>query len=160
MAFNVIQLMPRMPYPSYSVHDYRDIETHYAPEAALRAMVKKAHELGLKVILDVIMHGVSDKAASQQPKAGVPTHAWTKEHPEWFSRNEYGWLARTYTWSFDHANSGFQDFMVSVFVDDYIRKLDVDGFRVDAVTWSFFPNWAEGLAYPGYKSNPRQCAPV
>ena len=152
MGFNVIQLMPRMPYPSYSVHDYRDIETHYAPEAALRAMVKKAHELGLKVILDVIMHGVSDKAASQQPKAGVPTHPWTKEHPEWFSRNEYGTLARTYTWSFDHANSGFQDFMVSVFVDDYIRKLDVDGFRVDAVTWNFFPNWAEGLAYPGYKS--------
>jgi len=41
---------------------------------------------------------------------------------------------------------------VETFVDHYIRKLDVDGFRVDAVTWNFFPNWAEGLAYPGYKS--------
>ncbi len=149
MGFNVIQLMPRMPYPSYSVHDYLDIQTHYAPEAGLRAMVKTAHGLGLKVILDVIMHGVADEAARKP--GGVPAHPYTKEHPEWFSRNEDGKLGRTYTWAFDHANSGFQDFIVAVFLD-YIRKLDVDGFRVDAVTWNFFPNWAEGLAYPGYKS--------
>ena len=149
MGFNVIQIMPRMPYPSYSVHDYRDIETHYAPEARLRAMVKRAHELGLKVILDVIMHGVADKGA--QNAGGTPSHAWTREHPEWFSRTEEGRLARTYTWAFDHANASFQDFMAEVF-RDYVLKLDVDGFRVDAVTWNFFPNWAPDLGRPGYKS--------
>lgn len=36
LGFNIIQIMPRRPYPTYSVHDYMDIETHYAPEAALK----------------------------------------------------------------------------------------------------------------------------
>lgn len=45
------------PFPNYRVVDY-SIEAHYAPERDLRRMVDRAHRLGLKVLLDVVMHGV------------------------------------------------------------------------------------------------------
>jgi glycosidase len=149
LGFNVIQLMPRMPYPSYSVHDYHDIETHYAPPAALRAMVRRAHELGIKVILDVIMHGVRDESA--QRGVGTIAHPLAKARSELFSRKEDGSLARTYTWAFDHASPDFRAYMVDVFCK-YVRDLDIDGFRVDAITWNFFPNWAGNLPRPGFHS--------
>ncbi|HEX2951049.1 MAG TPA: alpha-amylase family glycosyl hydrolase [Armatimonadota bacterium] len=149
LGFNIIELMPHMPYPSYSVHDYYDIATHYAPKDDMVRFVTRAHELGLKVLLDVIMHGVTDKSVT--PASPIESHPYLVNHPEWFSRTEDGRIARTYTKAFDHANPGFQQFIIDVFCF-YLRELDVDGFRVDALTWNFFPNWAKDLPYPGYKS--------
>jgi hypothetical protein len=149
LGFDVIQLMPRFPYPHYRVHDYLDIETHYAPEPALRAFIRRAHELGLKVLLDVVMHGVADRRNS--PDGRFDRHPFLDQHPEWFSYTEDGRVAQTYTWAFDHASPSFVDYISQVFAE-YIRRLDVDGFRVDAATWNLFPNWAAGLPRPGYLS--------
>jgi hypothetical protein len=61
LGFDVIELMPRHPYPSYNVHDYADITTTYGDEAELRELVADAHTRGMRVLLDIIMHGVIDK---------------------------------------------------------------------------------------------------
>ena len=150
LGFNIVQMMPAQPYPCYAVHDYLDIDTHYAPEADLRRMVARAHELGLKVLLDVVMHGVIDKRMQHIP-ARFDIHPYVTEHPDWFSRTEDGQIAQTYSWAFDHASPSFQQFIVKVF-SQYVSKLDVDGFRVDALTWNFFPNWAKDLPRPAYQS--------
>ena len=63
LGFNVIQLMPRQPYPGYNVHDYDDAATTYGGDQALAELVARAHELGLRVILDMIMAGVVDRRA-------------------------------------------------------------------------------------------------
>jgi glycosidase len=149
LGFNIVQLMPRFPFPNYSVHDYLDIDTQYAPKADLIRMIRRAHELNLRVFLDVTMHGVADKTTNQG--AIFDHHPWLTAHPDWFEWTEDGRLARTYTYSFDHASPGFRDFITQVF-STYVRDLDVDGFRVDAVTWNFFPNWAANLPRPGYES--------
>jgi hypothetical protein len=149
LGFNVVELMPRFPWPNYRVIDYTDIGTHYAPERDLRAMIDRAHQLGLKVMLDVVMHGVI--AEKVPPFAPWDRHPWLSQHPDWFGRTEDGEFARTYTWSFDLASPSFQDFMVRIYAD-YVRRLDVDGFRADAITWNFFPNCASDLGRPGYAS--------
>ncbi|HYW41952.1 MAG TPA: alpha-amylase family glycosyl hydrolase [Bryobacteraceae bacterium] len=149
LGFNIVELMPRFPFPNYSVHDYLDIDTQYAPRAELARMIRRAHELDLKVFLDVTMHGVADKTTNRG--AIFDKHPWLTAHPDWFDYTEDGRLARTYTWSFDHASPGFRDFIAQVF-SSYVRDLDADGFRVDAVTWNFFPNWAQDLPRPGYRS--------
>ncbi len=149
LGFNVVQVMPRFPFPSYTVHDYMDVATHYAPEPDLRRMIERAHALGMKVFLDVIMHGVVDKTL--RANAVYDTHPWLKEHPDWFVYTEDGRVARTYTWSLDQSSPGFQDYMVGVFCY-YVGKLGADGFRVDAESWNFFPNWAAGLNRPAYAS--------
>ncbi|HTX01426.1 MAG TPA: alpha-amylase family protein, partial [Acidimicrobiales bacterium] len=61
LGFTAIQLMPRQPYPSYNVCDYEDLDTTYGGEEALRELVARAHELGLRVVLDIVLHGVLDR---------------------------------------------------------------------------------------------------
>ena len=60
LGMTVIQLMPQHPYPSYNIHDFDDISTSYGPEAELRALVTECHRRGLRVVLDVLLHGVID----------------------------------------------------------------------------------------------------
>jgi glycosidase len=61
LGFDTIQLMPRQPYPSYNVHDYADVDTTYGGVAELHELVERSHALGLRVILDVLLHGVIDR---------------------------------------------------------------------------------------------------
>lgn len=63
LGFTAIQIMPCHPYPSYNVHDYADVKTTYGPERDLMALVSASHAHGLRVILDVVMHGVIDRQA-------------------------------------------------------------------------------------------------
>lgn len=71
LGFDTIQLMPRQPYPSYNVHDYADIGVSYAPEEALRDFVMNCHTRGMKVIVDVLLHGVLDQESIGLAADGV-----------------------------------------------------------------------------------------
>lgn len=71
MGFSCIQLMPRQPYPSYNVHDYWDIDTSYGDKKEIKRLVEEAHKLGIKVILDVLLHGVLDKESITMAADGV-----------------------------------------------------------------------------------------
>jgi glycosidase len=61
MGFSCIQLMPKQPYPSYNVHDYADIGISYGDVVEIKELIQKAHAKGIKVIFDVLLHGVLDK---------------------------------------------------------------------------------------------------
>ncbi|TDN91567.1 alpha-amylase family glycosyl hydrolase [Microbacterium sp. BK668] len=71
LGFSVIQLMPKQPYPSYNVHDYGDITTSYGDEEELRALVRAAHDRGIRVILDVLLHGVVDQESVNAALDGI-----------------------------------------------------------------------------------------
>jgi len=71
LGFSVIQLMPRQPYPSYNVHDYADITTSYGDEQELKELVRLCHERGMRVILDVLLHGVLDNESIDAAVEGV-----------------------------------------------------------------------------------------
>lgn len=60
-GFTCIQLMPKQPYPSYNVHDYWDIDTSYGDKAQIKELVLQAHKRGIKVILDILLHGIMDQ---------------------------------------------------------------------------------------------------
>lgn len=61
LGYTMLQIMPHQPYPSYNVHDYADINTSYGNEEDLRTLVTRCHEKGMRVILDILMHGVIDQ---------------------------------------------------------------------------------------------------
>jgi glycosidase len=71
LGFRVIQLMPRQPYPSYNVHDYADVSTSYGDEKELRTLVSLCHDKGMRVILDVLLHGVLDNESINSAVDGV-----------------------------------------------------------------------------------------
>jgi hypothetical protein len=162
MGFEVIQVMPHWPFCGYTVHDYHDIDLQYGAEDELKAMVQRAHELGLKVILDIVLHGCADKEIIHWDMEQFGSYydfifkEWLRladersryrdEHPEWFMKDEQGEIAKVYTWAFDPANRSYQDFIIDV-LKHYISDLGVDGFRFDAPTWNCMPNWDRGLPY-------------
>ena len=55
LGFDVVQIMPRQPFPSYNVYDYADITISYGDEEDLKRVVQGAHALGMKVILDILL---------------------------------------------------------------------------------------------------------
>jgi 1,4-alpha-glucan branching enzyme len=62
----------------YSIRDYTAVNPEFGTLDDVKQLVARAHELGLKVILDwVANHTAFD-------------HAWITEHPSWYRRNEVG----------------------------------------------------------------------
>ena len=62
LGFNIIQLIPYHPYPDYAVEDYYSIDKTYGPREEVKRMIEKSHELGMKVILDLVIHGCVDRS--------------------------------------------------------------------------------------------------
>jgi len=167
MGFNTLLIMPRQPYPSYTVHDYYDISTTFGEKGELCKLVTYAHKLGINVILDILLHGCIDQEMIERTVARVGERynyifdQWKKEtyeyspcrqeHPEWFMKDENGNTAMIYTAAFDHRNPDWHDYIIEV-LEYYIKELDIDGFRIDAPTWNMMPNWDRNIPYRGSHS--------
>jgi 1,4-alpha-glucan branching enzyme len=78
----------------------------------LRALVDSAHQLGIRIFLDVIAHGV------------VKSSSLVSEHPEWFRSGS--WEMADY----DYGNPEFRRWWSDLWVE-HVRRYDVDGYRVD-----------------------------
>jgi starch synthase (maltosyl-transferring) len=127
----------------YAIHDFRRLEPSLGSEEAFARLVEQAHRLGMRVLMDLVLQGSSLEAR------------YVNEHPDWYARNEDGDLVHSHgwndTWSFDWANPDYQQFVVD-YALEYIRRFDVDGFRVDAPHGKE-PNWDRGLPYHASATN-------
>ena len=106
----------------YSVKDFKDVNPEYGTLQDFEILVKKAHELEMKVIIDwVANHAAWD-------------NVWTKEHPEYFERDAAGNFRPPYDWTdviqIDHSSEEEQAAMIGA-MKFWIENLDIDGFRAD-----------------------------
>jgi hypothetical protein len=103
MGFNCIQLMPRQPYPSYNIHDYWDIDTSYGPKDLMIELVKGCHFRGIKIILDILLHGVLDKeiikTAADGVRNGPYAHLVSHETEDSFAADVNDWDNYLIAWS-------------------------------------------------------------
>lgn len=76
LGFDTIQLMPRQPFPSYNVIDYDDVDASYGDEGELNRIVSWCHEHGMRVILDVLLHGVIDQESITEAADAVRRGPW------------------------------------------------------------------------------------
>ena len=102
-GFTCIQLMPKQPYPSYNIHDFWDIDTSYGNKAEIKELVAKAHKLGIKVILDILLHGVLDKESIKIAADGVRSGPFAKlissETGDSFNADVKDWHNYLIAWS-------------------------------------------------------------
>ena len=108
----------------YAVRDYRAVRPELGTMDDLKAFVREAHDLGMRVILDwVANHTAWD-------------HPWVEEHPEWYARDWKGDLRPTPWWDWsdvvdlDYARPNLRRAMTEALLF-WVREADVDGFRCD-----------------------------
>ena len=156
LGANVIYMMP--PYPvgmegrkgigsPYSIREFRDVDEECGTLEELAALVRKAHRLSLKVILDIT------------PNHTSRDHVWIASHPEYYVRNEKGGLYHDFDWSdtakLDYRRPELRQAMLSV-LDYWLgftgeadrgRPAGFDGFRLDmAGAINDLGFWNEALA--------------
>ena len=103
LGFTVIQLMPRQPYPSYNIHDYWNVDVSYGPRAMLIELVEQCHSRGMRIIFDVLLHGVLDQesigAAADGVRAGPFANLVTAETTDSFGGDVNNWHNYLIAWS-------------------------------------------------------------
>ena len=108
----------------YSIKNYEAINPKYGTVSDLQNLVKNAHNLGMKVILD-----------------WVPNHTgwdnpWITEHPDWFMHNNKGQIISPpgQNWAdvaqLDYSNPAVAEGM-SQAIKYWVNIADIDGFRFD-----------------------------
>ena len=140
IGVNTLYLMPHWK-GGYSPLDLFAVEPSYGTKQELKALTKRAHELGMRVLFDMVIHGFGE--ASKVPAV----------HPEIFIHSPTGDLERHPTWksvSTDWASPAYQEYMVTL-VEQDLREYDIDGYRVDAASYKG-PSWATDNPNPAYRS--------
>ncbi|RUT79654.1 alpha-amylase family glycosyl hydrolase [Ancylomarina longa] len=134
MGVDILWIMPIYPISMknrkgsmgsyYAVADYRAVNPEFGTLEDLQNMVKKAHELGMHVILDWVAN-----------HTGWDNHLIT-EHTDWYSQNNKGEIiipAGT-DWSdtadLNYDNQDLRNYMIGS-LKYWIKNADVDGFRCD-----------------------------
>jgi glycosidase len=150
---NVVWVMPIHPIGAlnrkgslgspYAARDYRAINPAYGTAADFRALVKAVHARGMKLILDWV------------PDHTSPDHAWVKEHPDYYMRNERGEPSvprepdgKLTDWTdvvqLDYGNPEVRREMIAT-MRWWLQGFGLDGFRVDVA--GFIPSdfWREAV---------------
>ncbi|MGB0535122.1 MAG: alpha-amylase family glycosyl hydrolase [Acholeplasmataceae bacterium] len=117
----------------YSISDYYGIAEELGTMDDFDRLVKDAHEKGLKVMLDIVFNHTSRDSKL------------TKEHPEWFYKNDDGGFAnRIGDWS-DVTDLTYDDPKQWTYLTDnlvfWAKK--VDGFRCDVAPLVPLEFWQE-----------------
>lgn len=139
VGFNALYLMP-IHEGGYLVSDHYSITSDLGSVDDLKAMVREAHRLGIRVLLDLLITILKRDSAL------------VREHPEYFQRDETGRICPHFKWdnaATDPAHPGFRRYIVD-FATYCVREYGVDGFRVDAASANT-PNW-----YPLSGREPRE----
>lgn len=106
----------------YAIADYKGINPEYGTMADWKALVKKCHTLGFKVIIDwVANHTGAD-------------NKWLETHPDFYLRDSAGKAVVAYDWTdtrkLDYNNPTVTDTMINC-MKYWIEQSDIDGFRCD-----------------------------
>ncbi len=133
MGVDILWLMPVNPIgvknrkgslgSYYAVKDYLAVNPEFGTMADLKELVKKAHELGMYVIIDWVANHT----------------AWDNnlitEHPEWYKKDSTGKIIPpvpdwTDVAGLDYTKPGLRKYMTDALCF-WVKEANIDGFRCD-----------------------------
>ncbi len=132
MGVDIIWLMPITPISLlnrqgklgsyYACSSYTKINEEFGNEEDFKALIKEAHLLGIKVIIDwVANHTGCD-------------HDWTQKCPDFYIKDANGNFTEKNGWKdvidLNFKNESLQSAMIEA-MQFWIKKFDIDGFRCD-----------------------------
>ena len=135
----------------YAIADYFSIDPEWGTPEEMRSFVERAHELGLRVLLDFVPNhsSIEHRYYEAADREGPGSHYW-----DFYDRDEDGTFTHYFDWehlpNLNYDEPQVRRMMTEAFAY-WIREFDVDGFRVDAA-WGvlrrrpdYWPEWREEL---------------
>ncbi len=118
----------------YACSDYMAVNPEFGTLDDFAQLVKDAHALGLKVIIDIVANHTGWD------------HHWTREHPEYYRRNQDGKFFDPHGWEdvidLNYDNLELRQVMIGV-MRFWIERCAVDGFRCDMAMLVPLDFWRE-----------------
>ena len=106
----------------YAVQNYTAINTEFGTMADWKALVKKAHEMGFKVITDWV------------PNHTGADNGWLTRHPDFYTKDSTGKPKPAFDWTdtrdLNYDNKEMRDSMIAA-MKFWLTESDIDGFRCD-----------------------------
>ena len=146
-GYNTIQLMAIAEHPYYGSFGYQ-VSNFYAPSSwygennDLKSLIKKAHEMGLNVIMDLVhSHSVKNTAEGINEFDGTDYQFFHSgdegNHPDWDSK------------LFDYGKPEVIHYLLSN-IKYWLEEYHFDGFRFDGVTSMIYKNHGRGENFDNY----------
>ena len=105
-------------WTQYAVIEPDELDPSLGTEEQFKDLLAEAHRRGIKVLLDVITHGLMENSSV------------LRKHPNWFQGSSWG--MSDFDWSGGHTD--LDDWWVKIWTD-YVTKYGVDGFRLDVAIY-------------------------
>ena len=153
MGVEILWLMPIYPISEknrkgslgsyYAASDFKAVNPEFGTLDDVKALIDKAHDIGMKVILDYV------------PNHTGFDHVWTREHPEYYTKNAAGEITdpldedgKSMGWTdvadLDYDNPGTRAAVIDV-LKYWITEADIDGYRMDVGFLAPDDFWAEAI---------------
>ena len=147
MGVDILWLMPVTPISAekrqgtwgsyYAASSYTNIDPAYGSEEDFKELIRTAHFFEMKVIIDwVANHTGYD-------------HVWTKEHADWYRKDEHGNFTELYGWvdviDLNYEIPALRDGMIGA-MKYWVKTFDIDGFRCDMARTVPVDFWIEARA--------------
>lgn len=119
----------------YACSDYTSINEEFGTAADFKQLVRQAHEMGFKVIIDwVANHTGWD-------------HVWTRQHPEYYLKDSVTGTFQIASGmddiiELDFSNPDLRAAMIDA-MKYWVTEFDIDGFRCDLAFWVELDFWKE-----------------
>lgn len=109
----------------YSIVNYREVNPEYGTKDDFTRLIEKAHQLGLKVMIDVVYNHTAHDSVL------------VKDHPDWYHQDAHGNPVTTVPeWSdvidLKHPNADLSSYLIETLQG--WAKFGVDGFRCDVAS--------------------------
>ena len=140
MGVTILWLMPINPISTtkskgplgsyYAVSDYKKVNPEFGTMADFKALVQKAHDLGIYVILDWV------------PGHTGWDHVWIQENSDFYLKNRRGEIidpidprtGKSFGWTdvadLNYRNQAMQEAMREAMLF-WVKECNIDGFRID-----------------------------
>ena len=122
----------------YAVRNYRAVNKEFGTMKGWKSLVKHAHSLGFKVIIDWV------------PNHSSPDNPWIKNHPDFYVKDSAGAIIPpnpdwTDTRQLNYGNSELRDSMIDA-MKFWIKETGIDGYRCDQASRVPLDFWKNAIA--------------
>jgi cyclomaltodextrinase len=149
LGITCIWLMPIMPAVSphgYNITDYYSITPDYGTNQDFAALIKAAHQNGIKIVMDLVINHTSAVHPFMEDSYKYKSYSPYYNFYQWDAQGNYEYISNW--WDLPNINyeeGWVRDYLLRM-VKYWIEKFNIDGYRCD-VAWAVNDTRPSGPAF-------------